>query len=404
MQSDPAIVNGDATVLPPAEFGYPRGTGHWASCIQVVDPLNSRIAHTLDLEDNEAATSCVVAPIESQDNESFLFVGTGKDMVSMPRSASCGYIHVYRIDVAGTGAGDKMQTNEEAHVASQTVTLEFLHKTKVQHPPMALHPFQGRLLAGIGPHLTIFDVGIQQLLRKALKLDLVPNVITSLQTQGSRILVGDARESFMFVKYDYRETVFLPFADDTIARWTTCQAQVDYDTVAGADKFGNIFLLRCPPDASNESDGEGAAQLLRHEKGYLAGAPNKLHLVAHFFTADIPMSLHKTTMVAGGRDVLLWTGLQGTMAVLVPFVSRDDVEFFSDLERQMRETEPPLCGRDHLIYRGYYQPVKGVIDGDLCERFLALSMDDKMRVAAALEKSVREVVRKVGDMRIRSAF
>ena len=402
MQSDPGVVNGDAAVLPPREFGYPHGAGHWASCIQVVDPVGSRVACTLDLEDNEAATSCVFAPIESQDNESFLFVGTGKDMMATTGSSTAGYIHVYRMNVEQTG--DKMKADDDTTTSSPTVTLEFLHKTKVQEPPRALRPFRGRLLAGFGPHLAIFDVGMQQLLRKTIRLDVVPNTITSLQVQGSRILAGDARESITYVKYAASENLFLPFADDSLARWTTCQAQVDYETTAGADKFGNIFLLRCPPTASKESDSEGAAQLLRHERNYLAGAPNRLDMVAHFFTADVPMALHKTTLVAGGRDVLLWSGLQGTTGVLVPFVSRDDVEFFSQLERHMRETDSPLCGRDHLMYRSYYQPVKGVVDGDLCERFLELGMDQKMMVAAGVEKSVREVVRKVMDMRIRSAF
>src|SRR4051794_37016247 len=40
--SDPAVVNGDATVLPPEEFGYPRGRGHWASCISIIDPVTEK--------------------------------------------------------------------------------------------------------------------------------------------------------------------------------------------------------------------------------------------------------------------------------------------------------------------------------------------------------------------------
>ncbi|KAK5017291.1 pre-mRNA-splicing factor rse1, partial [Cryomyces antarcticus] len=168
--------------------------------------------------------------------------------------------------------------------------------------------------------------------------------------------------------------------------------------------FGNLWLLRAPAKASEEADEEGSGAHLMHEKQYLQGAPNKLALQCHFFTNDIPTSITKTSLVAGGANVLLWSGLSGTLGIFVPFVSREDVDFFQSLEGHLRAEDAPLAGRDHLIYRSYYVPVKGVIDGDLCERYLLLSNDKKMTIAAELERSVREVERKIGDMRTRVAF
>ena len=124
----------------------------------------------------------------------------------------------------------------------------------------------------------------------------------------------------------------------------------------------------------------------------------------HFYVQDIPTSMQRTSLVAGGQEVLFWSGLQGTMGILVPFVSREDVEFFSQLEQLMRAEEPPLGGRDHLMFRGYYVPVKGVIDGDLCERFMHLGGEGKAKVAGEVEREVREVERKVQEMRTRVAF
>lgn len=54
---------------------------------------------------------------------------------------------------------------------------------------------------------------------------------------------------------------------------------------------------------------------------------------------------------------------------LLPFSSREDVDFFSHLEMHLRQEQPPLAGRDHLGFRSYYFPVKDTIDGDLCEQF-----------------------------------
>ncbi len=379
-------VNGDASEeLPAEEFGYPRGTGHWASCIQVVDPVTEKeVLQTIELEDNEAAVSMAVVSFASQEDEVFLVVGTGKDMVVSPRSSTAGFIHVYRFHEDGK-------------------EIEFIHKTKVEEPPLALLGFQGRLLAGIGKDLRIYDLGMRQLLRKA-QAEIAPNLIVGLQTQGSRIIVSDVQESITYVVYKFQENKLIPFVDDTITRWTTCTTMVDYETVAGGDKFGNVWLLRSSAKASEEADEEGSGAHLEHERSYLGGAPHRLALMAHNFVQDIPMSITKTNLVAGGRDCLFWSGLQGTIGIMIPFVSREDVDFFQTLEQHLRTEDTPLAGRDHLIYRSYYVPVKGVIDGDLCERYTLLPSDKKMMIAGELDRSVREIERKISDMRTRSAY
>ena len=351
--NDSAVVNGDGAVLPPEDFGFPRAQGHWASCIHVIDPITTKeVLQQIDLDGNEAAVSIAAVSFSSQDDETFLVVGTGKDIVVNPRSFTAGFIYVYRF----------LEDGKE---------LEFIHKTKVEQPPLALLAFQGRLLAGIGNELRIFDLGLKQLLRKC-QAQVVPNLIVGLQTQGSRIIVSDVQESVVFVVYKYQENRLIPFVDDVVARWTTCTTMVDYETVAGGDKFGNIWLLRCPHKASEEADEDGSGAHLIHERQYLQGAPNRVSLMSHFFPQDIPTSIQKTQLVAGGRDIIVWTGLQGTLGILVPFVGREDVDFFQSLEQHLRSEDAPLAGRDHLIYRSYYVPVKGVIDGD--RKILSISL------------------------------
>lgn len=376
--------NGDSVEhaeLPPEEFGYPRAQGHWASCIHVIDPLTKTPIQRIELQENEAAFSIAAVPFSSQDDETFLVIGTGKDVVLSPRSSSGGFIHIYRFLDNGR-------------------QLEFIHKTQVDEPPLALLAFQGRLLAGIGKDLKIFDLGMKQLLRKAQGTAIAPNLIIGLQTQGSRIVVSDVQESVIFVVYKYADNRLIPFCDDMIPRFTTCTTMIDYETVAGGDKFGNLWLLRCPAKASAESDEDPAGGHLLHERSYLQGTPNRLTLQAHFYPQDIPTSITKTQLIPGGKDALVWTGLQGTIGVLVPFVIREDVDFFQTLEGAMRNEDPPLAGREHLVYRGYYVPVKGVIDGDLCERFVVMGGGKggeakRVRVAGEVDRGVREVERKI---------
>ncbi|KAM3505341.1 hypothetical protein MY10362_002990 [Beauveria mimosiformis] len=384
--ADPAAVNGDAKVLPPEEFGHPRGNRRWASCISVVDPVSEEpsVLQKVDFENNEAAVSAAVVSFASQDNESFLVVGTGKDMILNPRSSSEAYIYIYRFQEGGR-------------------ELEFIHKTKIEEPAMALLAFQGKLLAGIGKTLRMYDLGMRQLLRKA-QAEVVPQQIVSLNTQGSRIVVGDVQQGVTLVVYKPASNKLIPFADDTIARWTTCTTMVDYESVAGGDKFGNMFIVRSPAKASEEADEEQAGLHLVNARDYLHGAQHRLELMCHFFTQDVPTSINKTSLVVGGQDVLLWSGIMGTIGVFIPFVSREDADFFQSLEQHLRTEDAPLAGRDHLMYRSYYAPVKGVIDGDLCERFATLPNDKKQMIAGELDRSVREIERKISDIRTRSAF
>ncbi|KAG5960086.1 Pre-mRNA-splicing factor rse1 [Claviceps cyperi] len=384
--ADPAAVNGNSTVLPAEEFGHPRGTHRWASCINVIDPTDEepQVLQTVDFENNEAAVSAAIVPFASQDNESFLIVGTGKDVIVNPRSFSEAYIYVYRFQADGR-------------------ELEFIHKTKIEEPPLALLPFQGKLLAGVGKTLRIYDLGMRQMLRKA-QTEVASHQIVSLNTQGSRIIVGDVQQGVTYVTYKPTTNKLIPFVDDSTTRWITCTTMVDYESVAGGDKFGNIFIVRCPSKASEEADEEQSGVHLMNARDYLHGTSQRVDLMCHFYAQDIPTSMAKTSLVVGGQEVLLWSGLMGTIGVFIPLVSREDADFFQSLEQHLRTEDAPLAGRDHLMYRGYYAPVKGIIDGDLCERYILLSNDKKKMIASELDRSVREIERKISDIRTRSAF
>ena len=69
------------------------------------------------------------------------------------------------------------------------------------------------------------------------------NFIMAIHTIGNRIIVADIQESFHFVRYKRQENQLIVFADDTNSRWITSSCLLDYNTVAGADKFGNIVVV-----------------------------------------------------------------------------------------------------------------------------------------------------------------
>lgn len=151
--------------LPPEEFGLVKGeVGQWASCVRVVAPLTGETTFKLELEGNEAAFSLAVVPFSSQDSEPYLVVGSAVDTHLAPRTSRVSYLTVYKI------------TNEGRE-------LEFVHKTEVDDVPLVVRAFQGRLLAGIGTALRIYDMGKKKLLRKC------ENKVRELSKSGAVIVL-----------------------------------------------------------------------------------------------------------------------------------------------------------------------------------------------------------------------
>lgn len=175
---------------------------------------------------------------------------------------------------------------------------------------------------------------------------------------GKRIYVADVQESVYMVRYKRQENQLIIFADDTHPRFITCTAVLDYDTVCTADKFGNISIIRLPPNISDDVDEDPTGNKALWDRGLLNGASQKADTVATFHIGETVTYLQKCTLIPGGWESLLYTTLSGTVGVLVPFTSHEDHDFFQHLEMHMRSENPPVCGRDHLSFRSYYYPVK----------------------------------------------
>lgn len=76
-----------------------------------------------------------------------------------------------------------------------------------------------------------------------LFLQHVPNLVTGIHTIGQRVIVSDVQESLFWVRYRRNENQLIIFADETYPRWVTTACLLDYDTMAAADKFGNICVV-----------------------------------------------------------------------------------------------------------------------------------------------------------------
>ncbi|EDV29081.1 uncharacterized protein TRIADDRAFT_49802 [Trichoplax adhaerens] len=365
-------------VLPATEFGEPKaGNGQWASCIQLLAPDQS-----LELDQDEAALSVAICRFAYKPDETFVVVGVAKELNLNPSSSSGGLMNTYRM------------ANGQ---------LELVHKTVVEEVPRAMAAFQGRLLVGTGRILRVYDLGRKKLLRKCENKNF-PYRIVTISSMGSRVIVGDVQESVHFVKYRAKENRLVVFADDVSPRYVTATCFLDYDTIAVGDKFGSIAILRLSDDINDEIEEDPTGAKAFWDRGLLNGASQKANLEASFYIGETVMSLQKTTIIPGGSESLIYTTLSGSIGVLLPFTSREEVDFFQHLEMHLRSENAPICGRDHLAYRSYYFPAKNVIDGDMCEQFNALDGSKRRTLAMELDRTPPEISKKLEDMRTRYAF
>lgn len=363
------------------QYGYPKAeSDKWVSCIRVLDPKSGNTTCLLELQDNEAAFSICTVNFHDKEYGTLLAVGTAKGLQFLPKkSLTSGFIHIYRFIDEGK-------------------SLELLHKTQVEGVPLALCQFQGRLLTGIGSVLRLYDLGKRRLLRKC-ENKLFPNTINSIHTYRDRIYVGDLQESFHYCKYRRDENQLYIFADDSVPRWLTASHHVDFDTMAGADKFGNVYFVRLPQDVSDEIEEDPTGGKIKWEQGKLNGAPNKVEEIVQFHVGDVVTCLQKASLIPGGGECLIYGTVMGSLGSLLAFTSREDVDFFSHLEMHLRQEHPPLCGRDHMAYRSAYFPVKDVIDGDLCEQYPTLPPDLQRKIADELDRTPGEILKKLEDIR-----
>ena len=81
----------------------------------------------------------------------------------------------------------------------------------------------------------------------------LPNFVKTLHTVGDRIFVGDLQESFHFMRYKKSDNALYVYADDVVPRHVTTALPLDFDTVAGGDKFGNFFITRLPASVSAQA-------------------------------------------------------------------------------------------------------------------------------------------------------
>jgi splicing factor 3B subunit 3 len=54
----------------------------------------------------------------------------------------------------------------------------------------------------------------------------------------------------------------------------------------------------------------------------------------------------------------------------------------------MRKNNNIVGGSNHLPFRSFYSPIKGVVDGDLCNLFSSLNEEEQSRIGLSMNMKV----------------
>jgi len=358
----------------------PSKQGTWASSIRLLDPSNKcTTLDLIELTQNEAALCCCSVRFHSRGNEPLLAVGTVSNMVLHPLKCTEAHVVLYRVL-----QGDRLQ---------------LLHRTKVEAPVLCLTHFCGRLLVGVGKVLRLYEMGKKQLLRKC-EYRSFPFMIKTLQAAGDRAYVGDMMQSVHFLKYDSTQNRIILLANDRVpSRCITCQELLDRSTIAAADKFGNIFIFRLPKGSEAGVVNLSGTRAL-WESSRADDLIPKLEILCHYYVGEVVTSLTRASLVAGSSEALLYVTITGRLGALLPLMtSKEDIEFYKQLENFMRVHAPRVTGREPQAYRSFYAPAKHVIDGDLCESFLKVELNLQKLVAEKMDRNIGEIFKKLEDTR-----
>ncbi|KNC55769.1 CPSF A subunit [Thecamonas trahens ATCC 50062] len=378
---DPEALEASRARCERIEPGRPAAAGAWAAGLALFDGSDSSLLWwgNLSVESsgagNEALLSLEVVTFSSDPSRIFAVAGVAVDF-EPPRTATSFLLRTFELVSEGDAVG-----------------LVHVHDTAVPGLPAALHAFGGLLFAGAGNQLVVFDMGKTRLLRKT-HLEGFPSLVVAISSDAetSRVVVADARDSIRALAWEPALHGLRLIADDTLPRAMSRAHMIDGSTVVCGDRFGNLFVARLPDD---DALGTGSSDSIAH-----------FDVVNHFYAGEPVTAITAAALqsFSGADKAVLYSTIAGAVGALVPFVTRDDVDFFLHLELHMRQRVPPLGGRDHLAFRSYYVPVKDVVDGDLCEQFMSIDSTLQWEIADAIESTPVEIVRRLEEVRARNTF
>jgi len=310
-----------------------------SSSISLYDPYAKALSCSYDLlspTKHNASITCVgTASFASRTGEELVLAGVAVDLnlQSQSNKLQCSESFIYAFSVQRQSDG--------------STSLSFVHKTSVgKRLVSCIQGYQDHVLVGVDNLIRLYDCGSNQLLLKSECKDLPRNAVR-MCVMGKRFVVGDAINGVHWGHYDQRKSMLRIFADEVVDRRVTCMYVLDYNTVAVGDKFGTVSILRIPDSVNEELRADAGSEELWSKR--LFAAPWKCQEVSRFYLGETIISIKLTSLLGQQRqqqeNYVLYTTIRGTVGVLLPLITTEDVDFFKSLQEEIARVNPPLLGK-----------------------------------------------------------
>ena len=395
----------------------------WNSCIQIINTKNNyELIKEIKFENECIICSHLIKNYYGNADKQLLIIGTGEDYKLYPiKKYSNAYIYLFDIYL------------DIKNKYSFEIKLKF--KDKIEQLPTAIHEYQNKLICGMYKELILYEIGKEHLLKKS-RSNIIKDEIISISMNGDRILALTRRSSIYILKYNEFNALFYTIiADDFYTRYIHKAKFLDYDTIACTDKFENLSIYTIPKNNDNFDTSRHAIKdsmtgfLTNSNDSFLHAANIKLVLMNQFHLGEIitefqPIKIKEdfdenneneeenensensdNNNMSEEEDEnkikgLLYGTLAGGVGVLLQFNKKEDALFFAQMELLLREYIDEPTGRNILMAKSQYIPVKNIIDFNLIYEFFNIEPSLQKKIAEELgDKPINEIKNKISEIK-----
>ena len=395
----------------------------WNSCIQIINTKNNfELIKEIKFENECITCSHLIKNYYGNADKQLLIIGTGEDYQLYPiKKYSNAYIYLFDIYL------------DIKNKYSFEIKLKF--KDKIEQLPTAIHEYQNKLICGMYKELILYEIGKEHLLKKS-RSNIIKEEIISISMNGDRILALTRRSSIYILKYNEFNALFYTIiADDFYTRYIHKAKFLDYDTIACTDKFENLSIYTIPKNNDNFDTSRHAIKdsmtgfLTNSNDSFLHAANIKLVLMNQFHLGEIitefqPIKVKEDFDNSNENEEenensensdnnnmseeedenkikgLLYGTLAGGIGVLLQFNKKEDALFFAQMELLLREYIDEPTGRNILMAKSQYIPVKNIIDFNLIYEFFNIEPSLQKKIAEELgDKPINEIKNKISEIK-----
>ncbi len=397
----------------------------WNSCIQIIDIKNNgcNLLNEIQFENEFITNYHLIEKYYGNNDKQLLIISTAKNYKLYPiKKYSTAYIYLYDIYL-------DIKKN-------YSFTINLRIKEKIELLSTAICEYQNKILCGMYKELILYEIGKEHLLKKS-RSNLIKDEIISLSINGDRILALTRRSSIYILKYsEFNSLFYILIADDFYTRYIHKVKFLDYDTIVGSDKFENFFIYRIPKDQYNGNYDSGRHAIKDSMTGFMTNSNdsflhaanlklvlmNEIHLgeiITEFQTIQIKedydnnneeekensensnnMNNSEDEMDENKIKAILYGTLAGGIGMFIQFNKKEDALFFAQMELLLREYIDEPTGRNILMAKSQYVPVKNIIDFSLIYEFFNIEPTLQKKISEELgDKPINEIKNKISEIR-----